>query len=275
MLLSIIYRNTHKHNVGIFQMSDGRNKLNDFSLLKSLVGGKSIKDKTDRLRKAHAEKRNESDKTKATCSTPRSSPPTTDTSKTRQEIINQTKSPFRMPQYGQKQHEDLVIDIPKKQEDELIIRIDLQKEFNKEEQRLFQWLCLRFPKCFNPTNKSPLKIGISIDIEIIYHNEHFAPIDPYVLKKVLKRYVGDTRYQRSVLEHKKRFNLYGKSVEDFSDEHIFYAKQRLDEIAKKAYLRSQGIDIKTYYQQKREQEKLKKENNVIDTNIQDKNITTM
>ncbi|GGF99474.1 MULTISPECIES: ProQ/FINO family protein [Cysteiniphilum] len=236
-------------------MSDGRNKLNDFSLLKSLVGGKSIKDKTDRLRKAHAAKRNEPSDTKAPSSTPRPNTATKQAPQTRQERVNQQRTPFRMPQYGQKQHEELVVDMPDAQEDELIIEIDLQKELYKEEQRLFKWLCARFPKCFNPRDKRPLKIGISDDIEVIYYNEHFSPIDQYVLKKVIKRYVGDTRYQRSVLEHKQRFNLYGKPVESFSDDHVAYAKQRLDEIAEKAYLRSQGIDIKTYYQQKREQEK--------------------
>ncbi|WP_119327689.1 ProQ/FINO family protein [Cysteiniphilum halobium] len=235
-------------------MSDGRNKLNDFSLLKSLVGGKSIKDKTDRLRKAHAAKRNETSDTKTTSSTHRPNTATKQAHQTRQERVNQPRTPFRMPQYGQKQHEELIVDMPDVQEDELIIEIDLQKELYKEEQRLFKWLCTRFPKCFNPRDKRPLKIGISDDIEVIYYNEHFAPIDPYVLKKVIKRYVGDTRYQRSVLDHKQRFNLYGKPVETFSDDHIAYAKQRLDEIAEKAYLRSQGIDIKTYYQQKREQE---------------------
>ncbi len=161
-----------------------------------------------------------------------------------------------MPQYGQKQHEELTIEMPDiEQQDEIIVEIDLQKELYKEEQRLFKWLCLRFPKCFNPKDKHPLKIGISEDIEVIYYNEHFARVDQYILKKVIKRYVGDTRYQRSVLEHKQRFNLYGKPVESFSDEHVAYAKQRLDEIAEKAYLRSQGIDIKTYYQQKHAQEK--------------------
>ena len=236
-------------------MSDGRNKLNDFSLLKSLVDGKSIKDKTDRLRKAHAAKRNETSDTKATSSTPRPDTATKEAHQTRQERVNQPRTPFRMPQYGQKKQEELIVEIPDAQEDEIIIEIDLQKELYKEEQRLLKWLCTRFSKCFNPRDKRPLKIGISDDIKVIYYNEHFAPVDQYVLKKVIKRYVGDRRYQCSVLEYKQRFNLYGKPVETFSDDHIAYAKQRLDEIAEKAYLRSQGIDIKAYYQQKHEQEK--------------------
>lgn len=244
-------------------MSDGRNKLNDFSLLKSLVGGKSIKDKTDRLRKAHAAKRsNESSEKKAIGSALRQSTDIKQAPQTRQERVNQPRTPFRMPQYGQKQHQELTVDIPESQKDELIIEINLQKELCKEEQRLFKWLCMRFPRCFNPYDKRPLKIGVSDDIEIIYHNEHFAPVNQHILKKVIKRYVGDTRYQRSVLEHKQRFNLYGKPVEPFSDEHIAYAKQRLDEIAKKAYLRSQGIDIKTYYQQKLDQEKTENINKI-------------
>ena len=246
-------------------MSDGRNKLNDFSLLKSLVGGKSIKDKTDRLRKAHAVKRNETDVQTTVGVAQKPNIVAKQERQTRQERVNQLKTPFRMPQYGQKQHEELFVEMPEEQSHgEIIVEIDLQREWFKEEQRLFKWLCQRFPKCFNPKDKRPLKIGISDDIEVVYLNEHFSPVDQYILKSVIRRYVGDTRYQRSVLEHKQRFNLYGKPVDDFSDDHIAYAKQRLDEIAEKAYLRSQGIDIKTYYQQKQAQERQEQEANALE-----------
>lgn len=235
-------------------MSDGRNKLNDFSLLKSLVGGKSIKNKTDRLRKVHAEKLNMNhDNNKLEVYDTNSKQgifPQIRKERNNQHHHSAAHHLLRMPQYGQRRHEEFSVDIPEIQEDELVIEIDLQREAYKEEQRLFKWLCTRFPKCFNPKNKRPLKIGISEDIQFIYHNEHFSPINQYLLRKVIKRYVGDSRYQRSVLEYKKRFNLCGESVEEFSGEHISYAKRRLEEIAEKAYLRSKGIDIKMYYQQK-------------------------
>ncbi len=246
-------------------MSDGRNKLNDFSLLKSLVGGKSIKDKTDRLRKAHATaaKRNESQEVSKESQRPAmqsKSEQKTFECHTRQERINQVRTPFRMPQYGQKPQTELIVDIPEgQQQEELIIEINVEKERLKEEQRLFKWLCQRFPKCFDPKSKKPLKIGISEDIEIIYYNEHYAPVDPYILKNVIRRYVGDTRYQHSVIQYKQRFNLYGQPVQDFNEEHISYAKQRLDEIAEKAELRAQGINVREYYQQKREEQKKTKE----------------
>ncbi len=250
-------------------MSDGRDKLNDFSLLKSLVGGKSIKEKTERMRKAHAEAKERNAKVphakraKAESTEQNAKPATQRHSKhtksTRQERVNQQRTPFRMPQFGQKQHDELVVELPEEAAEAVVISINPEKQQFKEEQRLFKWLCQRFPKCFNPKDKRPLKIGISQDIEVIYQNEHFAPVDQYILRNVLKRYVGDTRYQRAVLEHKMRFNLQGMPVDDYAEEHISYAKQRLEEIAEKAELRAQGIDIKEYYQKKREQERLEKE----------------
>ena len=86
---------------------------------------------------------------------------------------------------------------------------------------------MRFPKCFNSKDKRPLKIGINDDIENIYQNEHFLPINRYILHNVIKRYVGDSSYQQAVIELKKRFDLNGKTVEHLSDEHIEHAKKCL------------------------------------------------
>ena len=243
-------------------MSDGRDKLNNFSLLKSLVGDKRIKDKTDRLRKAHAvaKARNEKIRTvqPQSAALERSTRRKLDITAEKQARHPREKSTFRMPQFGQKPDQKLAVELPETEAKPLIINIDVDKQRFKEEQKLFKWLCRRFPKCFNPKDKRPLKIGISSDIEIIYQKEHFAPVDPYILRNVIKRYVGDTRYQKSVLDHKMRFNLEGMPVEDFSEEHVGYAKQRLEEIAEKAELRAQGIDIKAYYRKKREAALLEK-----------------
>ena len=49
-----------------------------------------------------------------------------------------------------------------------------------------------------------------------------------VLRNVLKRYVGDTRYHKAVFELKQRFNLQGQPVEDYAPEHVDYSNRRLD-----------------------------------------------
>ncbi len=244
-------------------MSDGRNKLNDFSLLKSLVSDKKIKDKTNRIRQAKdkakhpaepaASQSNQSKpsqqdhKTRRPASTPRPNK--------NQSRRQQRPDYFIMPQYGYKLERtiDPSQDVDTSQET-LLITIDPKKQQEKAQQQLFKWLCQRFPKCFNPKDKKPLKVGISQDIMAVSHKEHAYPIDPFVLGQVLKRYVGDMRYQRAIFNHQQRFNLWGQAVEDLLENHIAHAKQRVEEIEEKARLREQGIDIKTYYQQKRQQQ---------------------
>lgn len=102
---------------------------------------------------------------------------------------------IRIPQYGHRINNKIVDELQNPQlEDnqEILVTVDIEKERQKEEARLLKWLCHRFPKCFDPINKKPLKIGISEEIEIIYQNENYAPVDKMVLRNVLRRYVGDT-----------------------------------------------------------------------------------
>lgn len=224
-------------------MSDGRNKLNDFSLLQSLLGGSSkIGEKTSRMKQARDKNIT---RNKANHKAPVKNTDDNDSSF------------IRIPQYGHRINNKIVAELenPNTQEnDELVIKIDVAKERQKEEARLFKWLCTRFPKCFDPINKKPLKIGISDEIEMIYKNENFAPIDKMVLRNVLKRYVGDTRYHKAVFELKQRFNLQGQPVEDYAPEHVDYSKRRLDEIAEKAEFRAKGLSMKDYYEYKKQQQ---------------------
>ena len=224
-------------------MSEGRNKLKDFSLLQSLLGGSSkIQEKTSRMKQAR-DKNISQNKTKTRTPSKKSND-------------DRNNSFIRIPQYGHRINNKIVNELekPKAQDtEELVIKIDIEKERQKEEARLFKWLCTRFPKCFNPINKKPLKIGISEEIEIIYQNENFAPIDKMVLRNVLRRYVGDTRYHKAVFELKQRFNLKGQPVEDYSQEHVQYSKRRLDEIAEKAEFRAKGLSMKEYYEYKKQQ----------------------
>ncbi len=222
-------------------MSDGRNKLNDFSLLQSLLGGSSkIEEKTSRMKQARDKNIT---RNKANPKAP---------------LKNEDDSLFiRIPQYGHRINNNIINELenPNAQgSDELIITVDVEKERQKEEAKLFKWLCTRFSKCFNPINKKPLKIGISDEIEIIYQNENFAPIDKMILRNVLKRYVGDTRYHKAVFELKQRFNLQGQPVEDYAPEHVEYSKRRLDEIAEKAEFRAKGLTMKDYYEHKKLQQ---------------------
>ncbi|MFZ9034957.1 MAG: ProQ/FINO family protein [Francisellaceae bacterium] len=245
-------------------MSGGRDKLTDFSLLKSLIGSnKTLKEKTDRLRHARKSAINKSSEQSKSVHEAENRPVRNRPAHSNNRNIRRNKDSqqvfghvIRAPQFGQKlAAEELMIEAPATQEEDIIVTINPEKQRIKAEQQLFTWLCRRFPKCFNPKDKKPLKIGISDDIEVIYKNEFLVPVDKYILRNVLRRYVGDKRYQNAVLSHQKRYDLHGNIREEFSDQHIDHAKKRIDEISEKAYLRSQGIDIKTYYQQKREDEK--------------------
>lgn len=234
-------------------MSEGRDKLNDFSLLKSLVGESKLAQKPNRSGVKHpAQGANKSRKPNERRNNPK--PQRVMTSQVQDMTV-------RIPQYGQVINPEIIAELenPVANQEQVVVSVDVDKEKAKEEQRLFKWLCKRFPKCFNPKEKKPLKVGISQDIEVIYHNEFFAPVDQYILRNVLRRYVGDTRYQQAVFDLKQRYDLYGKVVEDLAPNHVDYAKRRLEEIAEKAELRAKGINIREYYAEKRAKAKAERE----------------
>ena len=229
-------------------MSDGRDKLGNFSLLKSLVGNSKLNDNVNKIKqKFYSSNNTENIGTK------------NNQVKKKHALHQKTMlteiqgEKVRIPQYGQTISTQFINELinPSPAEEELIIKIDTNKEQEKEESRLFKWLCIRFSNCFNPVNKKPLKVGISDDIEILYQREFLKPIDRHILRNVLRRYVGDTRYQQAVFNHKQRYDLQGKVSEILADNHIEYAERRLQEIAEKAQLRAQGINIKEYYENKR------------------------
>ena len=224
-------------------MSKGRSKLNNFSLLQSLIGDNSkIEEKTTKMK----ETRIKNIKKSQTIKTPKKS----------LESNKSSNSFIRIPQYGHRISNSIVKELENpiaQSQEELIITVDIQKERQKEEARLFKWLCYKFPKCFNPIDKKPLKIGISEEIEIIYQNENLISLDKMILRNVLRRYVGDTRYHKAVFELKQRFNLQGQPVEDYAPEHIEYSKRRVDEIAEKAEFRAKGLTVKDYYEHKKQQ----------------------
>ena len=229
-------------------MSKGRSKLSNFSLLQSLIGNSSkIEEKTIKMKEA----RNKNIKKSQTMKT---------MPKKNIDGDKSLNSFIRIPQYGHRINNSTVKELENpiaQSQEELIITVDIEKERQKEEARLFKWLCHKFPKCFNPLDKKPLKIGISEEIEIIYQNENLIPLDKMILRNVLRRYVGDTRYHKAVFELKQRFNLQGQPVEDYAPEHIEYSKRRVDEIAEKAEFRAKGLTVKDYYEYKKEQKEQK------------------
>ena len=225
-------------------MSGGREKLNNFSKLKAIVSS-GIKEKAARFKKAREERINQDD---------------TDNKGDKRQVrpkqhINQSKNQSTqkvMPQYGQKQQTHS-IDQDQSGE-EIVIKVDVKKQNAIAESQVFNWLCRTFPNCFNPKAKKPLKIGISDDIQVHYSQDFGVPVDQFILSRVLKRYVGDQNYQKSVIEFKQRFDLQGKAVEDFSDAHLEHAAKRLEELKFKADLRAQGIDVRQYYEEKAKKE---------------------
>ena len=115
---------------------------------------------------------------------------------------------------------------------------------------LFTWLCQHFPKCFNLKDKRSLKIGISNYINRVCRSEYLVPIDQYILRNVIKRYVVYTRYQFAVIAHKKRSDVNDDLVNCFSGEYLDYSQKRLAKIQEKAQLRAQSVDVNTHYQHK-------------------------
>lgn len=232
-------------------MSEGREKLNNFSKLKSIVSS-GIKEKAARFKKTRDDRLQNTDKTSS-----QKHPPVKKPEKTRRQSQHtQTVTSGNqkvMPQYGQKQHS---IDQQQQNDqgsEEIVVNVGTDDQNDHAERQLFAWLCQTFPKCFNPRYKKPLKIGISDDIQVQYQQAYKLPVDQYTLSRVLKRYVGDQKYQHSVLKHKQRYDLQGRPVESFTEAHLAHAQQRLEELQFKAKLRAQGIDVRQYYQEKQNQ----------------------
>lgn len=209
-------------------MSSGRSKLHHFSLLRSLVNSKKVEHNADRPYT------NQNSRLKRVKYYNHGLKQINPKESFTQNLVRRRKGRTNQqnllcaPQYGQKRLKKSLLESVDTQKGQIIVRVNIRKELYKEEQRLYKWLCNRFPKCFNPLEKKPLKIGISEDIKIVYCNEQLFPINISLLGRVMKNYVNDISYQRSVIMHKKRFDLHGKATSEFKNSHIEYAKRYLD-----------------------------------------------
>jgi ProP effector len=200
-------------------MSNGRDQLKNFSLLKSLIKSNVLKERTDMLIKTGKNNEDLLINEKNIYSNKK------DVSKTK---YSEDKIRVKIPQYKCNKNIQTTHIINSEKNDFIYVTIDLKNQHAKEEEWYTQWLQERFPKCFNKKNKLPLKVGISNDIEIIGYYEQPFLIDNNVLHRVIKNYVQDSRYQMSILKYKKRFDLDGRITEHCTDEHIAHAKECLD-----------------------------------------------
>ena len=91
------------------------------------------------------------------------------------------------------------------------------------------WLSCTYPKCFNPQDPKPLKIGISKDIIL----EDQWPHSKKFLKETLAFYVGSPFYQRTLIKGKNRVSLIGKDVDEVTDLQEADSKERLKKLRQK------------------------------------------
>lgn len=91
------------------------------------------------------------------------------------------------------------------------------------------WLSCTYPKCFNPQDPKPLKIGISKDIIL----EGQWPHSKKFLKETLAFYIGSPFYQRALIKGKNRVSLIGKEVDEVTDLQEADSKERLKKLRQK------------------------------------------
>eukprot|EP01035_Chromulina_nebulosa_P023349 gene23349-30257_t len=120
-------------------------------------------------------------------------------------------------------------------------RIPLSK--NKRVKAALDWLSTTFPSCFNTEECLPLKLGISHDISAwiaaAQNNSDKALVDtntrtdtliPFptktAIRDALSFYTHSLKYQKSLLENDKRYDLNGNEVGAVDAHQKEYARQR-------------------------------------------------
>jgi len=186
-------------------MSYGRDKLKQFSLLKSLISGKKLIQKSNSLfqnREVLFENR-------------------------RKNKISEYSQSLRTPQYCKKNVllQKEIDNLHQEEMDPINIYVNVTKRGSMKDFTL--WISKAFPLCFNKKNIKPLKIGINLDIEMYYLNKKSKPIDSDCLNLFLKKYINNINYQKSILKHKERYDLYGHPVEKIADLHLKHAEKKL------------------------------------------------
>jgi sRNA-binding protein len=112
---------------------------------------------------------------------------------------------------------------------------------NERVKTAFDWLSTTFPSVFNGEVCLPLKLGISQDIaawkaandtdnasvdrDINVHSATFFPTKT-AIRDALSFYTHSLRYQKSILENDKRYDLNGNEAGVVDVEHKEYARQR-------------------------------------------------
>ena len=107
-------------------------------------------------------------------------------------------------------------------------KVSTQYLKKKRLRQAVDWLSCTYPKCFNPQDPKPLKIGISKDIIL----EGQWPHSKKFLKKTLAFYVGSPFYQRALIKGKNRVSLIGKEIDQVTDLQEVDSKERLNKLKK-------------------------------------------
>lgn len=106
-------------------------------------------------------------------------------------------------------------------------RLQKREEENKAS---VQWLCEKFPKCFNYEKPLPLKTGIVKDLRVILKDQ-----DNSLRKKPINRavafYTASNQYQEALIKQTHRIDLEGNPVELILQTHKEHAKEILSKLS--------------------------------------------
>jgi len=94
------------------------------------------------------------------------------------------------------------------------------------------WLIKNFPKAFTKGRDIPLKTKIEKDI--FEKLPEGSPITKKVIRDTLSFYAGSRSYLQATIDKTHRVALDGISVEEITESHKEYAKERLNSLAERA-----------------------------------------
>jgi sRNA-binding protein len=91
-----------------------------------------------------------------------------------------------------------------------------KQESVKKVHKTLEWLCSRFPKCFNLEDRQPLEIGIKQKIVTIAAREENSPTQNQI-QKALKRYTISLQYFDALICKTHRIDLEGNLSQEITN----------------------------------------------------------
>lgn len=128
---------------------------------------------------------------------------------------------------------------------------------NERVMSALDWLYVTFPQLFKKQEKVPLKVGILYDI-FVWLEAHKENLDEEqyatlptktAIRDAVTFYTMNPWYQKSLVEHDKRYDLDGFEVDDVQDVHKTYATERHTKIEEK--IKIQNEKRKAYHAKKK------------------------